>query len=41
LIADLSLLPALLISLDKDGKEPVSKETDAELNSSIKSKAAN
>ena len=40
LIADLSLLPALLISLDKDGKEPVSKETDAELNSSIKSKAA-
>ena len=41
LIADLSLLPALLISLDKDGKEPVIKETDAELNSSIKSKAAN
>jgi predicted RND superfamily exporter protein len=40
LIADLSLLPALLISLDKDGKKPVSNDTNANLNSSIESNAA-
>ena len=40
LIADLSLLPALLISLDRDGKKTVSKETEADLDSAIESKPA-